>query len=100
MKRYLGKRAGKVMLLNGLRRTGKTVMAQQAIAELPDAVHAKTAFIKISQKRTVPNLPVFALVEDLFYEASRAAAYNGATEHRAVLWISADELLGCVGHDP
>ncbi|MBO4295640.1 MAG: AAA family ATPase, partial [Desulfovibrio sp.] len=59
------------MLLNGLRRTGKTVMAQQAIAELPDAVRAKTAFIKISQKRTVPNLPVFALVEDLFYEGFR-----------------------------
>lgn len=42
-----GETNGKVFILFGLRRTGKTTLIRQAIAEMDDVAFAKTAFVQI-----------------------------------------------------
>ncbi|MBO4295702.1 MAG: ATP-binding protein [Desulfovibrio sp.] len=68
LKRYLGRPAGKLMLVNGLRRTDKTVMAKQAIAELPDSMLESTVFLKASHDLVIPHRPVYDLVEELYFD--------------------------------
>lgn len=46
----------KVMILYGLRRTGKTTLMRQIIAEMSSAELAKTAFIQITTKDTLANV--------------------------------------------
>ncbi len=46
----------KVFILYGLRRTGKTTMIRQAIAEMDDAMFARTAFIQVSEQNNLAQL--------------------------------------------
>jgi len=55
--RYLhGTSFGKVCLLYGLRRTGKTTLLLQAISELSDEERARTAYIKIQPRNTMADI--------------------------------------------
>ena len=49
---------GKVLILYGLRRTGKTTMIMQLIAEMDDETIGKTAFIQAMPKNTMADLNV------------------------------------------
>ena len=46
----------KVFILYGLRRTGKTTMIRQAIAEMDDAMFARTAFIQVTAQNNLAQL--------------------------------------------
>ena len=46
----------KVLILYGLRRTGKTTMIRQVISEMSDSELAKTAFIQITSKNTLADV--------------------------------------------
>ena len=46
----------KVLILYGLRRTGKTTMIRQAIAEMDEAMFAKTAFIQVTAQNNLAQL--------------------------------------------
>jgi len=46
----------KVLILYGLRRTGKTTMIRQILAEMSDADFAKAAFIQITAKNTLADV--------------------------------------------
>ena len=70
LKEYLGSPVEK-LLLYGLRRTGKTVMAKQAMAELPKDAFARTVFIKATQGLAIPCTPAYELVKDLWFEGFR-----------------------------
>lgn len=60
LRHYLGSdETGRVFILYGLRRTGKTTLLFQAIAGLP---HDKTAYIKVSSKNSMDDL-----ISDLKY---------------------------------
>lgn len=72
LRQYLERPAGKVMILNGFRRTGKTVMAKQGVAELPDAARQKAVFIKFSYSAEgIPKNQTYELIEDLYDEGYR-----------------------------
>ena len=79
LRRHLAHPAGKVVLLSGLRRTGKTVMAKQACAELPEAELERTALLNISQGRAVSSLPVYALVDELYDDGYRCFIVDEST---------------------
>lgn len=51
-----GSHQDKVLILYGLRRTGKTTMIRQIFAEMSDAYLAKTAFIQITARDTLKEL--------------------------------------------
>lgn len=51
-----GSHQDKVLILYGLRRTGKTTMIRQIFAEMSDADLAKTAFIQITARDTLKEL--------------------------------------------
>lgn len=51
-----GPHQDKVLILYGLRRTGKTTMIRQIFAEMSDADLAKTAFIQITARDTLKEL--------------------------------------------
>ncbi len=46
----------KVFILYGLRRTGKTTMIRQAIAEMDEAMFARTAFIQVTAQNNLAQL--------------------------------------------
>ena len=46
----------KVLILYGLRRTGKTTMIRQAIAEMDEAMFARTAFIQVTAQNNLAQL--------------------------------------------
>lgn len=46
----------KVFILYGLRRTGKTTMIRQAIAEMDDSMFARTAFIQVTAQNNLAQL--------------------------------------------
>ena len=50
-----GPRSDKVFVLYGLRRTGKTTMIRQILADMGDEMLERTAFIQISQKNTLAD---------------------------------------------
>lgn len=55
--KYLtGDFAGKVCLLYGLRRTGKTTLLLQAISELTDEQFTKAAYVKVTTTNTIADL--------------------------------------------
>lgn len=55
--RYVyGEPQDKVFILYGLRRTGKTTMIRQILAEMSDSDLAKTAFIQISRRNTLADV--------------------------------------------
>ena len=57
LKDYLGdKHQGKVFILYGLRRTGKTTLIRQAIASLNESDFLKTAFIQVKQGDTLGDI--------------------------------------------
>lgn len=60
----------KVLILYGLRRTGKTTMMRQAISEMPDECLAKTAFIQV-----VPGVTLADINTDLKILASQGFQY-------------------------
>ena len=60
----------KVLILYGLRRTGKTTMMRQAIAEMPEEVLEKTAFIQV-----VPGITLADINTDLKVLASQGYRY-------------------------
>ena len=51
-----GPRSDKVFVLYGLRRTGKTTMIRQILADMGDEMLERTAFIQISQKNTLADV--------------------------------------------
>lgn len=51
-----GKPQGKVFILYGLRRTGKTTMIRQIFADMSDAELSRTAFIQITAKDTLAEV--------------------------------------------
>ena len=51
-----GGSADKVFILYGLRRTGKTTMIRQAIAEMDEAMFSRTAFIQVTAANTLAHL--------------------------------------------
>ena len=51
-----GPRSDKVSVLYGLRRTGKTTMIRQILADMGDEMLERTAFIQISQKNTLADV--------------------------------------------
>lgn len=51
-----GEAQDKVFILYGLRRTGKTTMAKQILAELPDEEFAKAAFIQVKAGDTISDI--------------------------------------------
>lgn len=51
-----GKPQGKVFILYGLRRTGKTTMIRQIFADMSDAELSRTAFIQITVKDTLAEV--------------------------------------------
>ena len=51
-----GGSADKVFILYGLRRTGKTTMIRQAIAEMDEAMFSRTAFIQVTAANTLAQL--------------------------------------------
>lgn len=51
-----GRSADRVFILYGLRRTGKTTMIRQAIAEMDDEMFSRTAFIQVTAANNLPQL--------------------------------------------
>ncbi len=51
-----GSSADKVFILYGLRRTGKTTMIRQAIAEMDDEMFSRTAFIQVTASNSLAQL--------------------------------------------
>lgn len=51
-----GGSADKVFILYGLRRTGKTTMIRQAIAEMDEVMFSRTAFIQVTAANTLAQL--------------------------------------------
>ena len=51
-----GSSADKVFILYGLRRTGKTTMIRQAIAEMDDEMFSRTAFIQVTASNNLAQL--------------------------------------------
>ncbi len=67
LKHYLEQPAGKVMLLSGLRRTGKTYMARQGIASLPESMLRETVFVKFPySEEGFPKNEASKLFDDLY----------------------------------
>ena len=57
LQNYLnGEIVDKVLILFGLRRTGKTTMIRQAIADMDDEMFEKTAFIQVNAQNTLAQL--------------------------------------------
>lgn len=48
--------SGKVFILYGLRRTGKTTMIRQSIAAMPDLDQSQTAFMQIQRGNTLGEI--------------------------------------------
>ena len=46
----------RILILYGLRRTGKTTLVRQAIGEMPTGMRAKTAFIQLSSRLTLADV--------------------------------------------
>lgn len=65
-----GESMDKVLILYGLRRTGKTTMIRQILAEMTDMDLAKTAFIQITAKDSLANVN-----HDLKYLESKGYHY-------------------------
>lgn len=51
-----GEHQDKVFILYGLRRTGKTTMIRQILADMSDAALAKTAFIQVTARNTLAEV--------------------------------------------
>ena len=51
-----GRAQDKVLILYGLRRTGKTTLIRQIFAEMSDAELSKTAFIQVGPKNTLAEI--------------------------------------------
>ncbi|MBQ7586261.1 MAG: AAA family ATPase, partial [Desulfovibrionaceae bacterium] len=67
LKRYLEQPAGKVMLIRGLWRTGKTYLARQGVASLTESMFKKTVFVKFPYSETgIPKNESLKLFDDLF----------------------------------
>ena len=72
LKRYLERPAGKVMFLSGLRRTGKTILAKQGVAELPLALREQAVFLKFPYSCAgIPKNECYELIEDLYDQGYR-----------------------------
>ena len=64
---YLDQPDGKVMLLSGLRRTGKTYLARQGIASLPESLFREAVFVKLPYSESgIPRNGASRLFDDLF----------------------------------
>ena len=51
-----GENNDRVLILYGLRRTGKTTLVRQAIGEMPATMQSKTAFIQLSSRLTLADV--------------------------------------------
>ena len=51
-----GENNDRILILYGLRRTGKTTLVRQAIGEMPAEMRAKTAFIQLSSRLTLADV--------------------------------------------
>ena len=64
-----GESQEKVFIIYGLRRTGKTTMIRQILAELPDSEFKKAAFIQIKSKDTLADIDSdLKLLESIGYK--------------------------------
>lgn len=51
-----GENNDRILILYGLRRTGKTTLVRQAIGEMPAGMRGKTAFIQLSSRLTLADI--------------------------------------------
>ena len=57
LKQYVyGDQSDRVLILYGLRRTGKTTMIRQIISEMPDDMFARTVFIQSNESNTLAQI--------------------------------------------